>query len=196
VRIYFTGASGTGKSSLAAFVKRRHGWPILPSAVRQAMEDWGISTLDELFRDTQLADNFNLSVWRIQRKLEEEALGQDRSRHFIAERCFDCVAYAAELTRIAWQITRSQEFDSYLMNLRTRDALVFFVRPHHDLLAKRIQLDGRRDSFLDPALVCRLDGAIQFILHSHDIPHVNVAAQSLRDREQVVEHILNRFKGQ
>jgi adenylate kinase family enzyme len=87
VRIYFTGASGTGKSSLAAFVKRRHGWPILPSAVRQAMEDWGISTLDELFRDTQLADNFNLSVWRIQRKLEEEALGQDRSRHFIAERC-------------------------------------------------------------------------------------------------------------
>lgn len=195
MRIYFTGASGTGKSSLAAFVKRRHGWPILPSAVRQAMEDWGISSLDELFRDTQLADNFHLSLWRIQRKLEEEALGQDRSRHFIAERCFDCVTYAAELTRVAWQITRCQEFDSYLMNLRTRDALVFFVRPHHDLLAQRIPLDGRRDSFLHPALVYRIDGAIQFILQSHDIPHVNVADQSVREREQLVDALISRFKG-
>src|SRR3954452_3026483 len=108
MRIYFVGASGVGKTTLAQHVHDRHGLLILPSAARTVAGEWGIKDFTAIFRNTDLADRYQKAVFKRQRDNEWNAKGR-----FVSDRAFDSIAYGADLCRVCWQIVRDPSWPEY-----------------------------------------------------------------------------------
>jgi nicotinamide riboside kinase len=177
VRVYFTGASGTGKSTLAAHVAEKFGLYRLDSPARWVLKELDLD-FERVFREPDVAETFTRAVWERQRDVE-----QDR-KSFVSDRCFDAVAYAAEMTTVCWSLFRDEAFARYVQRLREPDALVFFVRPQESIRLNA--LDGTRDQFLTPERVHRFDGMILFLLEAHAVPYIPVTTADPRDRMRIV----------
>ena len=187
MRVYFVGASGVGKSTLARHAAERFGLKLLPSAARQVSAELGLASAGDVFGSTDAADAFQSEVFRRQLKNESEA--GDR---FVSDRAFDHVAYAAEVSLTTWQTARSEEWRGYLDSLRLSSAVVFFVRPAPGGAWPSAR-DGTRDRYLEPAMVHRVDGVVQYVLESNEVPYIPVLPATPRDRTRLVEWVLWRL---
>lgn len=188
-KVYFVGASGVGKTTLAQMVHERFGLPLLSGMTAKALEHTGLD-FAKILSDVEAADAYQSCVWRMQ--LESEAVfWNSENDGFVSDRGFDILAYTAILSRVAWKMARSEELSSYIERIRRATmsgrCVVFFVRPHPEVKAA---CDGRRDWFLKPDVVGRVDGIVEWLLWSNEIPHVVVRDPDRRDRLASVESIV------
>lgn len=183
-KTYFLGASGAGKTTLARYVSETLGLPLLSGATALAREECGL-TFDDIINDPKAAAVYQLAVFRHQQALEAPYWKSDEAG-FVSDRGIDLLAYTAELADNARQILFGDAMQEHLTRVRHK-ALVFFVRPHPEVKAPK---DGRRDMFLDPDCVHRVDGVVQFLLHAYDIPHVPITFPRLRDRMRLVHTVV------
>ena len=80
-----------------------------------------------------------------------------------------------------------QAADEMRAGVRQGTTLVFFVRPHAQLLRG----DGfRAESDLDVAGVWAIDGAVQFMLEMWDIDYIPIESFSFKERQRTVEALL------
>jgi nicotinamide riboside kinase len=177
LRVYFVGAASTGKTTLARWVSRRFGLPMLGEVAREVLAEME-TTLAAVHADVELADRFQSEVFR--RQLDKEAARPS----FVSDRAFDNLVYAAQHSRVAEKLWQSEECGEYLERLKDDGVLVFFVRPHRELLKD----DGVRVT--DWEDVCRTDGGVQVILETQGIPYTPIAMISLRDRLRLVEAVI------
>lgn len=175
MRIYFTGAHSTGKTTLARHVSEAKGLPLLTEVARTILAEMEL-TLPQVHSNLDTVDKFQRSICNRQIELEKT------EQKFVSDRCFDFLAYTAAHSRIAWQIARQPMFTEYLDWLKLPEAQVFFVRPHKELVRE----DGLRIG-TDWGSVCRIDGMIEYILESNEIPYIPLASLSLRDRWRTVD---------
>lgn len=185
-KIYMLGGSGTGKSTLAQYIHDRFGLPMLTGATRLALEAMG-TTFDAIQCNAQLADEYQAMVWRKQRELEEEHW-QSETTGFVSDRSLDLLAYTAKQSRVAWTMLRSEEFQHYVQRMRT--AICFFVRPHPAVRAKS---DGRRDHYLTDEWRYAVDGVIEFLLETSEVPYIVLSSPCLKDRIRTVEAAIRLF---
>ena len=120
----------------------------------------------------------------IQRQLAEEQKLQGED--FVSDRAFDGIAHAAASTLIAPEIYNSLDFKEYLGDFRTFGSIVFFVRPHVQL----IEQDAVRPDACWEA-ICRIDGMLEYVLEIEKIPYIPLESMSMKSRVRTVEGVLH-----
>ena len=177
IRIYFMGASGVGKTTLAKWAEVQFGLPILPSATAKALEEMKGSDYDK--NTVEWKNAYQRCVMNLQTKSE------DSLQSFVADRACDFLAYSSVYSTQ----TYSHNFTAIEYIRRLRSALVFLVHPHHEIKAT----DGRRSEYLDPETQWRLHGAIEYILESNDVPYYPITSPVIRDRARLIKTAYHHY---
>lgn len=179
--VWLVGAHSTGKSTLARWVSREYFLPIIPETARALIGDLGRS-LDEIRLDPDASDKFQWDIF------ERQLAAEKKLDVYVSDRGCDHLAYAAEHSRMAPFITADPRFDGYVERMRA--GVVFFVRPHRELL----KADGVRAG-LDWDCVVRIDAMVKFILKAHGVPFVELASREMDARISTIRAVLGRAPG-
>ena len=178
LRIYFVGAHATGKTTLARWVRDRYGLPMISEVARGVLAEME-ARLDGLRANIDLVDLYQAQVF--DRQIQAEA-AQEGS--FVSDRAFCNLAYACHHATILGRIARDPRLPRYMQTVR--EGLVFFVRPHKELVAA----DGIRAG-LDWEEVVRIDGMVKFMLEMFSVPYIPVESLPMQERVRLLERVLS-----
>jgi predicted ATPase len=134
LRIYLVGAHSTGKTTLARWVRDNYQIPMISEVARGVLAEME-AKLEVLRSDIDLVNRYQAEVFRRQIESEEHYQGS-----FVSDRAFCNLAYAAHHATILGEIATDPLLRRYMQSVQS--GIVFFVRPHPELLAK----DGVRAS--------------------------------------------------
>jgi hypothetical protein len=182
MRIYFIGSHATGKTTMSRYVSRKWGLPMITEVARSVLSELE-SSLEALRTDMDLVAEYQRRVF--ERQIQVERM---QANGFVSDRAFDNLAYAAEHTTILGDLVNGQGFRDYIDWVR--DGIVFFVRPHRDLLKE----DGVRASVTWES-VLRIDGMIKWALEQYRIPYLPLESELMQERVRAVEFVLQRIAG-
>jgi predicted ATPase len=177
-RIYLVGAHSTGKTTLARWIRDRYGLPMISEVARGVLAEME-AKLDSLRSDIGLVDRYQREVFL--RQLECE---QRMESGFVSDRAFCNLAYAAHHSTILSQIASDPRLQTYMHSVRS--GLVFFVRPHRELLAE----DGVRAGVAWEE-VLRIDGMVKLLLEMFAIPYLPLESLSMQERVRMIERVLD-----
>jgi len=180
MRIYFVGSHATGKTTLCRYVSRRYGLPMITEVARAVLAEMETS-FDALRTDIELVCEYQRRVFERQVAIEKLHNG-----HFVSDRAFDNLAYAAEHTTSVADLLESERFRDYMR--WAAEGIVFFLRPHASLLKD----DGVRAS-VSWESVLRIDGMIKLMLEQNRISYLPVESVSMQERVRAVEFVLGRL---
>jgi hypothetical protein len=181
-RIYFVGAHATGKTTMTRFVSRKWGLPMITEVARAVLAELEAS-LDHLRTDMDLVAEYQKRVF--ERQVATERMQQSG---YVSDRAFDNLAYAAEHTTVLPELMNTDHFRDYMKWVG--EGVVFFVRPHRDLLKE----DGVRAGVTWDS-VLRIDGMIKLMLEQHRIPYLPIENVAMQERVRAVEFVLQRVPG-
>lgn len=193
-RVFFVGASGVGKSTLAALMAREMGLPFLtisPSAV-YARHGY---TIAECFEDRgkMAAVQYEVADYTAT-CLEREV----NSPGYVTDRAFDLSIYGALLgvphpEPKVLRVLRAMTDGEYPVHTS-----IVFVRPSARVLtAARLADKGRRGQFLSDPWVYRVDGALEYFIRTRrmecveipgDMAELTARAEFLRDKLGIAPH--------
>src|SRR4051794_27516118 len=147
MRIYFVGSHATGKTTMARWVSRRYGLPMITEVARGVLAELE-TNFDALRTDMEMVADYQRRVF--ERQIATERL---QEKGFVSDRAFDNLAYAAEHTTVLNEIMYHDGGDDLRRYMEwVNGGLVFFVRPQRDLLRE----DGVRAG-VDWDSVVRID---------------------------------------
>lgn len=178
LRIYIAGAHSTGKTTLARWIARTYKLPLVTEVARSVLAELEIP-LESLRVDLDRTATFQKEVFR--RQNEQERLAGNR---FVSDRTFDNLAYACHHTIALSEIAK--DLGDYSERLHSPGSLVFFVRPHHDLLKE----DGVRASVTWEEIV-RIDGMVKLLLELHDVDYIAIDTLNMAERARTVRGVLS-----
>jgi len=176
MRIYFVGSHATGKTTLCRYVSRRYGLPMISEVARAVLAEME-TNLDALRTDLDLVAEYQERVFARQVAIEKQHTS------FVSDRAFDNLAYVAEHTLNGGAMMSGERFDNYMRWVR--EGLVFFVRPHQDLLRD----DGIRAGVSWDS-VLRIDGMVKLMLEQHRISYLPLESVSMQERVRAIEFVL------
>ena len=177
MRIYFVGAHATGKTTLARYVRDRYGLRLISEVARSILAEMEVS-LDRLRSNVDLVNRYQVEVFR--RQIEAE---RDLGDAFVSDRAFCNLAYTANHGTVMAELFRDPALDEYMRWVA--DGLVFFVRPHPDL----IQTDGVRAALRWEDVVL-IDGMVKLLLEMYAIPYITVSTLSMQERVRLVDEVV------
>jgi len=176
-RVYFVGAHSTGKTTLARWVRDRYHLRLISEVARSVLAEME-AQLGSLRSDVALINRYQAEVFR--RQIEAESAIE---AGFVSDRAFCNLAYAGQHSTILADIVDDPRLNPYMEQMRS--GLVFFVRPHRELLRG----DGVRE---DPEWdeVVRIDGMVKLMLEMFAIPYLPVASLSMQERVRLIERVM------
>lgn len=177
-RIYLVGAHSTGKTTLARWIRDRYQLPMISEVARGVLAEME-ERLDGIRSDLAVVDRYQTEVFERQLSAEAEQPGS-----FVSDRAFCNLAYAAQHATVLARLCADPRLESYLATVRR--GLVFFLRPHRELLAE----DGVRAG-LQWEEVLRIDGMVKLMLEMFAIPYVPVDCLAMQERVRLVERVLS-----
>ena len=177
LRIYIAGAHSTGKTTLARWIARTYKLPLVTEVARSVLAELEIP-LDSLRVDLDRTATFQKEVFRRQNEMERLA-----GSRFVSDRTFDNLAYACHHTIALNEI--ASDLGDYSARLHSPGSLVFFVRPHRDLLKE----DGVRASVTWEEIV-RIDGMVKLLLELHDVDYIGIDTLNMAERARTVRGVL------
>lgn len=178
IRVYIAGSHSTGKTTLARWISKTFGLPLVTEVARAVLAEQEIP-LATLRVDLDRVRAYQREVFRRQAIAED-----DRGQSFVSDRAFDNLAYAAHHTLALKEIWVGENATAYAERLKQKGAIVFFVRPHRDLLVE----DGVRESPVWEEII-RIDGMVKLLLELHDIDYVTVDTLSMMERARTVRSV-------
>jgi len=177
-RIYLVGAHATGKTTLARWVRDSYGLPMISEVARCVLSEME-ARLDSLRTDVELTSHYQAQVFERQLETEEAQSGS-----FVSDRAFCNLAYAAHHSKLTREVFSDPRLERYMQQVRR--GLVFFLRPHRELLTE----DGVRAG-VEWEEVLRIDGMVKLMLEMFDIPYLPVSCLSMQERTRAVERVLS-----
>lgn len=177
LRIYFVGAHSTGKTTLARWVRDRYGLPMISEVARGVLAEME-ERLESLRSRLDVVDRYQAEVF--ERQLAAEA-GQAGA--FVSDRAFCNLAYAAHHATILGRLAADARLRDYMDSVR--GGLVFFLRPHRELLAE----DGVRAGVAWEEVI-RIDGMVKLMLEMFSVPYIPVDCLAMQERVRLLESVL------
>jgi hypothetical protein len=178
LRIYIAGAHSTGKTTLARWIARNYKLPLVTEVARAVLAELELP-LETLRVDLERTRTFQREVFRRQADMERLA-----GNRFVSDRTFDNLAYACHHTLALREI--ALEAVGYADRLKEKGSLVFFVRPHRDLLKE----DGVRASVTWDDIL-RIDGMVKLLLELHDVDYITIDTLNMAERARAVRGVLS-----
>lgn len=178
LRIYLVGAHSTGKTTLARWVRDRYGLPMISEVARGVLAEME-EQLDQIRSNLAVVDRYQAEVFERQIRAEAEHPGS-----FVSDRAFCNLAYAAQHATVLSQLVADRRLERYMESVRR--GLVFFLRPHPELLAE----DGVRAGTQWEEVV-RIDGMVKFLLEMFAIPYVPVSCLAMQERVRTIERVVS-----
>jgi len=175
--IYLVGAHSTGKTTLARWVRDAFGLPMISEVARGVLAEME-AQLDSIRSNLGVVDRYQREVFLRQLAAETELQGS-----FVSDRSFCNLAYAAHHSTILPELIHDSGLIEYMRGVRK--GLVFFVRPHRELLAD----DGVRED-ANWEEVVRIDGMVKLLLEWFAVPYIPVASLSMQERVRHVSRVL------
>ena len=177
LRLYLVGAHSTGKTTLARWVRDAYGLPMISEVARGVLAEME-ARLDALRTDVALVNRYQREVFERQIAAEKEL-----KNGFVSDRAFCNLAYAAQHSTILADIARDSQLADYMETVR--GGLVFYLRPHRELLAE----DGVRAGVAWEEVV-RIDGMVKLLLEMFGIPYIPVESLGMQERVRLLESVL------
>lgn len=178
IRVYLVGAHSTGKTTLARYIRDHYGLPMISEVARSILAEMEIS-LDRLRSDVDSVSRYQMEVFR--RQVESE---RRMPTGFVSDRAFCNLAYMANHATNMGEIFRDPMLNEYMQSVA--EGVVFFVRPHRDLLAE----DGVRAG-VNWEEVITIDGMVKLMLEMWSIPYITLSALSMQERVRTIDAVLN-----
>lgn len=180
MKVYFSGAHSSGKTTCARYVSEKYKLPLLPEVARIVLSEKELQ-LDTLRYNIDLVDEYQSEVFY--RQLVEEAKCND----FVSDRsAIDNLAYSAEHARILPKLLNSPELESYLSILREPDSFIFFVKPSKATL----KADGVRESINWNGVVA-IDAQIKVFYEMFNLRYFQINAESMQERIRLIDAVLS-----
>lgn len=179
MKIYFIGSHSVGKTTCARYVSEKYQVPMITEVARMILSEKELQ-LDSLRYNLDLVDDYQRQIFL--RQLQEE----NKFSEFVSDRSIDCLAYAAQHTRILPNLLNSPELQSYLTALRSPDSFIFFVRPSKATL----KADGVRESLSWDGIVA-IDSMVKFLLEMFELRYFQINMDNMQERAQFIDNILN-----
>lgn len=183
--VILTGASGTGKSTLAADLSAALGWELAPSQTAAALKASGINP-GEPNPDPAKLEAYQIEVTR--RTAAELSDRIARGVPFISERGADVNAYTAihGCRGVRAEEAAGDAADELEYIQEQRYVLVVFCRPVALFWqAARDADDGRRAKFLSDHWVYRVDGAIAYSLNCDSVNYLELSGPEDRQARTI-----------
>lgn len=178
LRIYFVGAHSTGKTTLARWVRDQYGLPMISEVARGVLAEME-EHLDAMRSRLDVVDRYQTEVFERQIAAEAQHTGS-----FVSDRAFCNLAYAAHHARVLNKLATDPRLAAYMESVK--QGLVFFIRPHRDLLAD----DGVRAGVAWEE-VLRIDGMVKLMLEMFAIPYIPVDCLPMQERVRLLERVFS-----
>jgi hypothetical protein len=182
MKVYFVGAHSTGKTTCARYVSEKYKLPMITEVARAVLSEKELH-LDSLRYNMDLVDEYQEAIFH--RQLAEERKYED----FVSDRSFDCLAYAAQHTRILPKLLLSDQIGPYITKLKAPDSFIFFVRPSKATL----KADGVRESLTWDGVVA-IDAMIKFMLVQWELPCFQINIDNMQERVKLIDAVLSLSK--
>lgn len=179
MRIYFTGSHATGKTTLARYTSERYQIPIITEVARMILSEKELQ-VDALRYNMDLVDDYQFQIFN--RQIEEES----KYKSYVSDRSFDCLAYAAQHTRILPKLLKSIELQNYLKILKDKDSIIFFVRPSKVTL----KADGVRENLTWEGVLA-IDAQVKLLLEMFELRYFQINMDNMQERVRLVESVLS-----
>lgn len=179
MKVYFVGAHSTGKTTLARYVSETYKLPMITEVARAVLSEKELH-LDSLRTNLSLVDDYQEQIFN--RQIEEE----QKHTNFVSDRSFDCLAYAAQHSRIVSKLLNSTTLKQYLDKLRKDDSFIFFIKPSKITMKE----DGVRESLSWDGVIA-IDAMIKLFLKMWDLRYYQINAESMQERTSVVDAVLS-----
>lgn len=177
-RIYLVGAHSTGKTTLARWIRDRYGLPMISEVARGVLAEME-DQLDNIRSDLDVVDDYQRQVFDRQILAEQEQPGS-----FVSDRAFCNLAYAAHHATILSDLATDPRLRTYMDSVR--DGLVFFLRPHRELLCE----DGVRTGCQWEEVI-RIDGMIKLMLEMFGVPYIPMDCLPMQERVRMIERVFS-----
>jgi cytidylate kinase len=178
MRIYFVGAHGTGKTTLARYVSEKYNIPMITEVARMVLSEKEYQ-LDALRHNLDLVDDYQLTVYY------RQMLEETKFDSFVSDRSFDCLAYAAQHTRILPTILKESGLAYYIDRLKQQKSPIFFVRPSKATL----KADGVRETLNWDGVVA-IDAMCKFMLEMWELKYFSINMDNMQERVRLVDNVL------
>jgi predicted ATPase len=179
MRVYFSGAHSSGKSTLARYASQQYKLPLLPEVARTILSEQELQ-IDTLRSDIDVADKYQTDVFY--RQMQEEK----KYDNFVADRsAIDCLTYSFQHTRVGHKLISDPMFKDYLEAFKHQKPIVFFVRPSHATLKS----DGVRESLSWDGVVA-IDAMLKLLLELFEIKYFHINTDNMQERIKIVNNII------
>lgn len=182
MKVYFIGCHGSGKTTCARYVSEKYNIPMITEVARMILSEKELH-LDSLRTNLDLVDDYQSQIFY--RQIDEES----KHINYVSDRSFDCLAYAAQHSRILPQLLHSQELKTYLEILRAKDSIIFFVRPSKATLKP----DGVREALTWDGVVA-IDAKIKFMLEMWGLKYFQINIDNMQERIRLIDSVLGLAK--
>lgn len=182
MKVYFVGSHSTGKTTCARYVSETYQIPMITEVARTVLAEKELH-LDSLRTNLDVVDDYQKHVFF--RQIAEE----EKYPTFVSDRSFDCLAYAAQHSRILPQLIADGRMDQYIEILKMPDAFIFFVRPSKATL----KADGVRESLTWDGVVA-IDAQIKFMLEMWQLRYFQINTDNMQERVRLIDSVLSSGK--
>jgi nicotinamide riboside kinase len=181
MKVYFSGAHSTGKSSLSRFTSKKYNLPMLFETARIVLAEQELK-IDTLRCDIDVADKYQQDVF--DRQLAEE----QKYSYFVSDRSLiDVLAYSGNHTCILPKLMKSPALLEYVENLRNQ--FIFLVSPSKATLSA----DGVRES-LNWDGVVSIHAQIKLLYEMFDLRYFQIDTDNMQERVKLIIAVLSLVK--
>lgn len=179
MKVYFVGSHSTGKTTCARYVSENYSLPMITEVARAVLSEKELH-LDTLRHDMNVVDDYQNAI--LYRQINEEK----KYDKFVSDRSFDCLAYAAQHTRILPELLGSSALQGYVSDLKAPDSFIFFVRPSKATL----KADGVREAINWDGVIA-IDSMVKFMLEMWNLRHFQINIDNMQERVKLIDSVLS-----
>lgn len=179
MKIYFVGSHSTGKTTCARYVSETYKLPMITEVARAVLSEKELH-LDTLRYNMDVVDDYQMSI--LHRQMAEEK----KYTNFVSDRSFDCLAYAAQHTRILSGLLANPSLRNYVAELKQNDSIIFFVRPSKATL----KADGVREAINWDGVVA-IDSMVKMLLEMFELRYFSINTDNMQERIRLIDAVMS-----